>query len=166
MAAVLQLISTGSPPLSAAPPDLDPAAALLTLVAHPAAPGVVVVAVRGEVDLYTAPRLQDGLLIHLYPGAPRLIIDLTGVDFFGAVGLTVLVAVKEAAEAAGTRLLLVANTRPVLLPLTITGLDRVFDIYPDLPTALRSSGDAADPPAAGTVAGRTPGIRAVVTPGA
>jgi anti-anti-sigma factor len=166
MAAALQLVSTDRPARAVvAPPDPHPASELLTIAVYPAAPAVVVVAVCGEVDLYTAPRLQDGLLVHLYPGAPQLIVDLTGVDFFGAVGLTVLVAVKEAAMAAGIRLFVVANTRPVLLPLTITGLDRVFDLYPDLPHALRSSGDCPDGPAAGFVEARTPDSRAVVSPG-
>ena len=140
MAAVLQLPLTDRSALAAAaaPPDRYPTAELLTVAVRPAAPGVVVAAVRGEVDLYTIPRLQDGLLGHVYPGAPQLIVDLTGVDFFGAVGLTVLVTVREAAVAAGIRLCVVANSRPVLLPLTITGLDRMFDIYPGLPHALLS----------------------------
>jgi anti-anti-sigma factor len=95
-------------------------------------PGVVVFAVHGEVDSYTSPQLRDRLLDHLRPTCRQLVVDLTEVSFFAAAGLTVLVIVREAATAAGVRLFLVADTPVVLRPLMITGLDDVFDIYPDI----------------------------------
>ena len=109
----------------------------------PARPDVVVLAVRGEVDSRTSPLLRDRLLQHLRPACPHLVVDLTEVSFFGAAGLTVLVTVRKAAEAAGVRLCLVAGTRVVLRPLAITGLDELFDVHPDLARALLSLGDVA-----------------------
>jgi anti-sigma B factor antagonist len=105
---------------------------LLTVTAQPAPSGVVAVAAHGEVDSWTGSVLQDALLVQLRSAGPELVIDLSDMGFFGAAGLTVLVTVREAAVTAGVRLCLVAHTRVVLLPLTITGLDRVFDIYPSL----------------------------------
>lgn len=58
--------------------------------------------------------------------------------------VTVPVNVRKAATVAGTTLHLVASTRPVLLPLTITGLDSVFDISPDLTHALLRAGRGPD----------------------
>ncbi len=115
------------PPVPAAAPNPHPGAEFLTVTAHPVAPGVVVITVRGEVDLLTGPLL----LAHHGPDR-RLIVDLTAVGFVGAAGLTVLATVRQATLAVGTGLCLVANTRPVLLPLTITGMHTQFDIYPDL----------------------------------
>jgi anti-sigma B factor antagonist len=104
-----------------------------------------VITVRGEVDLCTsALLLRNALLAQLRPTGPQLVIDLTDVRFLGAVGLTVLVTVWDAAVAAGTGLCAVARTRVVLLPLTITGLDRVFDIYPDLADVSPFPGDGPD----------------------
>ena len=91
---------------------------------------------RGEVDLLTSPLLLTGLLPRLHSPAAQMVIDLTAVGFFGAAGLTVLATVRQAAKAVGTGLCLVAHTRPVLLPLTITGMHTQFDIYPDQAHAL------------------------------
>lgn len=135
--AVLRSVSSDRPPRAATVlPDLHPGTEFLNVTARPVPPGAVVLAVRGEVDLLTCPLLRDRLLAHLHGTAPQVIIDLTGVDFIGAAGLTVLVIVSETAAAAGIKVCLVAHTRPVLLPLTITGLEGVFDIYPDLAHAL------------------------------
>ncbi|WP_166677717.1 STAS domain-containing protein [Amycolatopsis arida] len=106
------------------------------MTTQPVPGGAVVLGVRGEVDLCTSPLLRDGLLAHLRQASVPLVIDLTDVSFFAAAGLTVLVTARQAAVTAGIGLCVVANSRPVLLPLTITGLDRVLDIHPDLADAL------------------------------
>jgi anti-anti-sigma factor len=103
-----------------------------------------VLTVRGEVDMLTSTRLTDHLLPHVRGTVPHVIVDLTDVDFFAAAGLTVLVNARQAAVAAGITLCLVASTRPVLLPLTITGLDGVFDISPDITHALLRAGCGPD----------------------
>lgn len=121
------------------PPAAEPrrhARAPLTVTARRAPPVAVVLTVLGDVDMATSPLLRAHLLQHLRDTHQNIVVDLTRVNFFGAAGLTVLVDVREAAVAAGVRLSLVARTRVVLLPLTITGLDREFDISPDLAGAL------------------------------
>ncbi|TCO45927.1 STAS domain-containing protein [Actinocrispum wychmicini] len=123
--------------MTAVLPGLRSGTELLTVTAQPILPGVVVVAVCGEVDLCTSPLLRDVLLAQLRPTCARLVIDLADVGFLGVAGLTVLVTVRQAALAAGIRLCVVALSRSVLRPLTITGLDRVFDIHADLAHAVR-----------------------------
>jgi anti-sigma B factor antagonist len=143
--AVLPSVSTDRPPPAVAVlPDLDSGTEFLTVTAHPVPPSAVVITVRGEVDLVTSPLLRDRLLAHLHDTAPQMIVDLTKVGFLGAAGLTALLTARQAATAAGITLCVVAHTRPVLLPLTITGLDGVFDIYPDLAQALLRSGCGPD----------------------
>jgi anti-sigma B factor antagonist len=124
------------PPAATRAPDPHPGAEFLTVTAHPVPPEVVVIMARGEVDLFTSPVLLDGLVAHLHGPGLWLIVDLTDVGFFGAAGLTVLDTVRQATNAIGIGLCLVAHTRPVLLPLTITGMHTQFDIYPDLAHAL------------------------------
>ena len=130
--------------VTAVPPSPRPDAELLTVTARPIVSGAVVLVVRGEVDLVTGPPLKIRLLEHVRPTGPPLVIDLSDVIFLGAAGLTVLVTVREAAMAAGVVLCLVGRTRPVLLPLHITGLDGVFDICPDIAHALLRLGCGPD----------------------
>lgn len=88
-----------------------------------------VVEVRGEVDLYTAPRLKERLLELIGGGRVRLAVDLDGVEFLDSTGLGILIgALKRCREADGA-LALVAPRDPVLKVLGITGLDRVFPIH-------------------------------------
>ncbi len=140
MTAVLPSVSSDRPPPPAVLSGPRPGPELLTVTAYPTPRGAVVIAVRGDVDVSTSPLLHDALLAHLSHNGPPMIVDLTGVGFLGAAGLTVLVVVKQAAATVGVRLCVVARSRPVLLPLTITELDRVFDIHPDLAHALRCPG--------------------------
>lgn len=143
------VVSPAEPPdrpfgIATIPPGPRPAADLLTVTVRPVPSGPVVVAAHGEVDWYTSLLLQDTLLAQVRPNGPRLVTDLTDVGFFGATGLTVLLTVARAAAAAEVRLCLVAHGRAVLLPLTITGLDRVFDIHPALAGALSCPRGGAD----------------------
>jgi anti-sigma B factor antagonist len=144
--AVLPHESTDHPPFvpTAQPHPQHSATRLLTVTAHPAPPDATVLTVRGEVDMLTSTLLRDRLLPHVRGAVGHVIVDLTGVGFFAAAGLTVLVHARQAAVAAGITLCLVASTRPVLLPLTITGLDGVFGISPNLTHALLRAGSGPD----------------------
>jgi anti-anti-sigma factor len=113
---------------------------LLTVEACPVSPDTVVITVCGEVDLHTSPSLQVGLFTHLGYTRSRLVIDLTGVGFFGAAGLTVLLAARAAATTSGIAMCLVTDARPMLRLLAVTGLDSVFDVHPDLAEALSGLG--------------------------
>ena len=139
MTAVLPSVSTA---VSAV--DTDPQSQLLTVTVRPVSPDAVVLVVRGEVDMSTGPLLQRVLLSHLRYATPRVTVDLTAVSFFGAAGLAALVNVKKAAVAVGSSLCLVAGTRVVLRPLTITGLSGEFDIYPKLADTPAGPGGGPD----------------------
>jgi anti-sigma B factor antagonist len=143
--AVLPHESTDRPaPAATAQPHLDAATQLLTITTHSAPPAATVLTVHGEVDMLTSTQMEDHLFPLVRDTVPHVIVDLTDVGFFGVVGLTVLVNAREAARVAGVMLSLVASTRPVLLPLTITGLDNLFDISPDLTGALLRAGCGPD----------------------
>lgn len=108
---------------------------LMTVTSRVVASGAVVVAVHGEADGTTCPLLHDRLIAHVR-SIHHLILDLGGLSFFGAAGLTVLVVVRQAALLADCRLCVVVGTRSVRLPLMITGLVDVFDLHTDLTGAL------------------------------
>ncbi|WAX57952.1 STAS domain-containing protein [Jatrophihabitans cynanchi] len=113
-------VATPSPPVREAP--LEPAST-------PAEPisGLAVrldrserrVTVSGELDLATVPRLNDvmSLLLHVNPGDST--IDVAGLSFIDAAGLSCLVAQSKLLAAVGAKISIVG---------AIPRLRRVFDI--------------------------------------
>ena len=92
-------------------------------------PGQVPLAsVSGEVDVYSAPALRDGLSDLLATGS-SVIVDLTEVGFLDSTGLGALVAARKVAEDNGAQLPLVCTKERILKLFTITGLDGVFAIH-------------------------------------
>jgi len=119
-------------PSSAGTQARPPTTRLLAVIVHPDPPDAVVFSVRGDVDILSSPFLQRVLLSQLDAATSLVTVDLTGVSFLGAAGLTVLLNVTRAMVAAESRLRLIARTHAVLLPLTVSGLAGEFDIYPAL----------------------------------
>jgi anti-sigma B factor antagonist len=96
----------------------------------------VVVAVGGELDLATAGTFETHLTAALATGCPRVVVDLTGVTFFGVAGITGLLRCRDQAAVRGTALRVVAAHRAVLRPLALLDLTPRFPIHPTLASAL------------------------------
>ena len=108
--------------------------------------GCTVVAVAGEVDVYTAPTLDEALSATIAEGNTCVVVDLTAVDFLDSTGLSVLVkALKRIREADGSLDVVVSADR-VAKVFRLTGLDKVIPLHAALVDALE--GDRADVPAA------------------
>jgi len=105
--------------------------------------GYPVLAVRGEVDVYSAPALNDGLNALLDSGAEAVVVDLTQVAFLDSTGLGVLVAARTTARDAGSALPIVCDHARILKLFKITGLDSVFEIHPSVDAAVQSLGHQA-----------------------
>jgi anti-sigma B factor antagonist len=89
-----------------------------------------VVAVQGEIDLYTASALKDATLGAVDDGPKRLILDLTGVPFMDSSGLGVVVAcLKRLREMGGDLSLVTMPGSPPSKLLSLTGLDRAIPTY-------------------------------------
>jgi anti-sigma B factor antagonist len=99
-----------------------------------------VLAVRGEVDVYSAPALADGLNTLIDSGTKAVIVDLTEVGFLDSTGLGVLVAARSAAADAGRSLPIACAHERILKLFKITGLDAVFEIHPSVDAAVHSLG--------------------------
>lgn len=97
----------------------------------------VVVATTGEIDLHTAPRLQADLAELMQDGSPRLIVDLSGVEFCDSTGVNVLLAAMRRAHEQGGSLSLVSPQAAVRKVLGITGLDSVFPVRESVEEAIR-----------------------------
>ncbi|MEW9530849.1 STAS domain-containing protein [Microbispora sp. NPDC049125] len=98
--------------------------------------GQAVMAVFGEIDLYTAPRLQAEFTRLLEAAPDRVVIDMSGVEFCDSTGMNVLLsALKRLRERGGN--LEVAAPRPAVRKiLQVTGLDSVFTVHETVPDDL------------------------------
>ena len=98
----------------------------------------VVVRATGEVDGCSAPVLAAALRTGCAAARhPRpLVVDLTGLRFFSAAGVNLLVATRRRCDARQVPLLLVATHRGVLRSLRAAGVGALFDVRPSLTEAI------------------------------
>ena len=102
---------------------------------HPSE-GVAVIALGGEADVYTSPRIKQEIVDLLNNGSTKLVVDLTGVEYLDSTGLGVLIGgLKRARERDGDLKLICDNVR-ILRIFEITGLTKIFDIHRSEPEAL------------------------------
>ena len=85
-----------------------------------------VVRLVGDIDLHTAPRLEQELRELVEAGARSIVADLADVSFMDAAGLTALVRTVNRLHACGGRLHLRSPSRSVEKLLRLTSLDIVF----------------------------------------
>jgi anti-sigma B factor antagonist len=111
---------------------------LFSVSSERAADGLGIVALSGEVDIYTAPQFKECMLALLDAGIDRLIVDLSDVTFIDSTALGVLIGGVRRVHTAGGAMALVVTNRPVQRVLSITGLDRVFTIHSTRAAALES----------------------------
>ena len=110
----------------------------LMLNEYSAAQGRTVIAVSGEIDVYTAPRLRETLVGLVDAGNYRLIVDMEGVEFLDSTGLGVLVGGLKRVRAHDGGIDLVCTQGRILRIFRITGLSRVFNIYDSVDEAVAS----------------------------
>ena len=99
--------------------------------------GVTVVPVHGEVDLATADRMRDRLLQAAHASrCDCLVVDMSGLDFFDASGVSALVSVFRTLTAEGRHVVLAEPAPIAARVLEALGMGRLFEIYPILEMAL------------------------------
>jgi anti-sigma B factor antagonist len=100
------------------------------------ADGKTIVAVGGEIDVYTAPKLRDKITELVGQGSYRLVVDMQQVEFLDSTGLGVLVGGLKKVRAHDGSLQLVCNQDRLLKIFRITGLAKVFVIHETADEAL------------------------------
>jgi len=110
----------------------------LTLTTREAG-GKTVVAVGGEIDVYTAPKLRDSKTDIGGFGQDDIVIDMEEVEFLDSTGLGVLVGGLKKVRAHDGSLQLVCNQDRLLKIFRITGLAKVFVIHDSADAALAGS---------------------------
>lgn len=104
---------------------------------------VPVVTVTGELDMATAPILEDEVVRRLDATPPTLVIDLSAVTFLSSAGLQVLMHAHN--RQPRTHVAIVAPTGTTLRPIQLTGLDRALALYPSVRLAVDTAPNCHEP---------------------
>jgi anti-sigma B factor antagonist len=97
--------------------------------------GIAVLAVAGEIDLATAPALEEAIASALAKDPAALVIELSAVTFMASAGLQILANTKEKLSKSA-EFAVVANGPATSRPIQLTGLHEIFSLYPTLEDAL------------------------------
>jgi anti-sigma B factor antagonist len=106
--------------------------------------GAWLIALTGEVDLYTAPEFKQQLLEVIGQGGKEVIVDLSDTTFIDSTTLGVLVGGVKRLRPNGGQLSLVCSDRNITKIFEITGLNKVFPIYESRVEAVERIGQGAE----------------------
>jgi anti-sigma B factor antagonist len=98
--------------------------------------GLLRVAVRGEVDMATAPQLRESLYDAVDRSAGPVIVDLLAVTFIDSTALGVLIGALERSKARDAELRVVLNEARLVKIFEITGLTELFPLFPSIAEAV------------------------------
>jgi anti-sigma B factor antagonist len=97
------------------------------------------IALRGELDVGTAPDLASAIDMARAHGLRRILVDLTGLDFCDSTGLRALIGAAQELRIARGRLTVVCPEEgPVSRLLELTGMRETLNVYRDLSLATAS----------------------------
>ena len=105
-------------------------------------PGIFVVTASGELDVWSAPMLDEQLQRLVGRASGSVIVDLSAVPLLDSVVLGVLVRHAKQLRAAGKELTLVSDDPRTVRVIEITGLHYLFQMKPSLADALDVGGVA------------------------
>ena len=97
---------------------------------------VAVVTLPVEIDVTNADMVREELLAVVNHGAALLIADMSKTTFCDSAGVSALVRAFRRAATSGSALRLVVSTPAVQRVLSITGVDRLVDMFPSVASSL------------------------------
>lgn len=97
---------------------------------------VAAVTLPAEIDVTNADTVRDELLAALNQNAILVIADMSRTNFCDSSGVSAIVQVFRRAVASGSAMRLVVSTPSVQRVLSITGVDRLLDVFPSIAASL------------------------------
>ena len=107
-----------------APDGAGTAGLQVTTFAGPA----LVVEIRGEIDIFSAPGLRDELLRVIRRYGPQLALDLAGVTFMDCAGVNVLLATQRRAGLEDGSIDVIGASPRVRRVISLLGLEWAFGL--------------------------------------
>jgi anti-sigma B factor antagonist len=95
-----------------------------------------VLPLEGEIDLHVSPEVAESLRTMIAKKPKVVVVDLTKVTYFDSSGLAVLIGGMQKVQEYGGQFALAGVQESVQHILEIARLDQVFQIFPDVGSAL------------------------------
>lgn len=95
-----------------------------------------VLPLEGEIDLHVSPEVAAQLRTAVAKRPPTLVVDLGKVTYLDSSGLAVLIEAMQAVQEYGGKFALARVQESVKHIFEIARLDQVFQIFPDVDSAL------------------------------
>ena len=95
-----------------------------------------IIPLEGEIDLHVSPRISATLNAAVKAKPRNLVVDMGSVSYIDSSGLAVLIEAMQKVEKYGGKFALAGlqeNVKPIF---EIARLDQVFQIYPDVDSAV------------------------------
>ena len=106
-------------------------------------PTTQVVAVEGEIDIFTAPEFKAHIAEAIDAGCAVVVVDLAATTFIDSSSLGVLISSHRRLDQRNGRLIVACDVPAVLKMFKITGLDEVLEIAASREAALDVREDSA-----------------------
>jgi anti-sigma B factor antagonist len=100
--------------------------------------GMKVMALSGEIDMYSSPALREEMMGLIDKRVTPLLIDFKGVPYIDSSGIATFVEGLKRMMSYGGRLKLIGLLEGVKEIFSFSKLDKVFEIYGSFEDALRS----------------------------
>ncbi len=97
-----------------------------------------IIAVRGEVDLHTAPKVERAIERAAHSNG-AVVLDMSGVAFMDSTALSALVRSKDSLQEQRISLRLAAPSQAVERIFSVTGFQDYFEIFPSREAAIPAS---------------------------
>jgi anti-sigma B factor antagonist len=95
-----------------------------------------VLPLEGEIDLHVSPTVTASLNAMIEKKPKRLVVDLSHVTYIDSAGLAAFIEAMQKVEAYGGKFALAGLQETVRSIFEISRLDQVFQIFPDVDTAM------------------------------
>ncbi len=95
-----------------------------------------VLPLEGEIDLHVSPEVAASLRTMIAKKPKNLVVDLSRVTYMDSSGLAVLIEGMQKVQEYGGKFALAGVQESVTHILEIARLDQVFQIFPDVDSAL------------------------------
>lgn len=115
------------------------APAALSVRVEDTADGASIVAIAGELDLSTIPRMQ-GPLLEQIGQRPAVLVDLSGLSFIDSSGIGILIEALRSANGTPVRILIATDSQ-VDRVFRIAGISDALPVFTDRERALTWAGN-------------------------
>lgn len=99
--------------------------------------GVMIFAIRGELDVYTLPRAREAVLLIIQKGVMRLVFDLSGLEHLDSSAISFFIEVQKKMRAVLGFFALAGASPNVAEIFRVTRVERVLRIFPNVHEAVK-----------------------------